>query len=795
MKLVKRLLSATAAFGLAAVTFSAAVTPSPAQAIVQPATINLDTMDMVPVRTWGVSGVDPAETQTPSLDVLVWDFAQIGTRMFLGGAFLNTQENKTATPVSQPFVAAFDLYSGDFIDSWRPQLDRAVYSLDVLPNGSLLVGGEFESVNGVTRRGLVALDPTTGAIDPTFTATVDRPWSDLRAVVRDVKIDGDQLYLAGNFSHVDDGTGQPERVYNATRVSATDGDVDNSWKPQVTGAGIWGLDTDPGRSEVHLTGFFTTVNGEANTGYFHTVDDSTGATAAGKLDLPRNYPYSQPEFYDVVTGNDIVFAIGEQHIVQVLDADDQSMLGYHTTGMVSNDFMAPQQGAAFAGGAYQTGERIGDIVFAGCHCTYSTRFGSLVHYSSFSDQRTAHRLVMAYDANTGDLLEQFAPDIYSPQDGVWAIASDTNGCLYVGGDLHVGGVDSSRNRWLGGFAKLCSPGWENQPPPPVDGALVSPGSTWRYDDSGTDLGIDWRGVDFDDTGWTSGPTEMGFGDGDEATVLASGNATYYARTTFDFSGPAPASLSLDLAADDGAVVYLNGVEVLRDNLPDGTITYNTGASTWRGGTDEELQNHIIPAAALIQGTNTVAVEIHNTWRGNGDLSFDLGLAPSDQVLEILEVDLVLPGAAWHHTDAIAGAPADWTDGLAGTAADAEFGFGEGDEATVLAKGADAYYFTHPFTVDDAASIDQLDLSLLADDGAVVYLNGVEIHRYNMPQGVITPTSRPITWVGGADEAFKTVTVAADQLVDGTNVVAVEIHNYWRNNADLSFDLGISVTGR
>lgn len=794
MKLARRLLTATAAVGIAASSLGVVATATPAAAIEQPATVNIDTLDMVPVRTWGVSEQNPAQTQTPTLDVLVWDFAQIGNRMFIGGAFLNAQETKRSAPVPQPYVAAFDISTGDFIDSWRPQLDRAVYTLDVLPNGSLLVGGEFETVNGTSRNGLVALDPTSGAIDQSFTGAVDRPWTTLRAVVRDVKIDGNQLYLAGNFSHATNQGGQRVRVYNSARMSAVNNQIDGNWRPQVTGSGVWGIDTDGGRGEVHFTGFFTAVNGEANTGHFHTVNDTTGETAAGKLELARNYPQSQPEFYDVVTGDDIVFAIGEQHIVHVLDADDQSLLGYHTTGMVSNQFNAAN--GAFAGGAFQTGERIGDIVFAGCHCTYSTRFGNDSHYSSFSDRRTPHRLVMAYDAKTGHMLEQFMPDINSPRDGVWAVASDTNGCLYVGGDLHVGGIDSSRNRWIGGFAKLCSPGWQNQPPPPVDGALISPGAEWRFNDSGADLGTGWRDANFDDAGWATGQAEMGFGDGDETTALNPGSVTYYARSNFEFSGDLPNGLSLDLAADDGAVVYLNGTEILRDNLPVGTIRYNTGALTWRAGQDEKLRNHLVSSDALVQGTNTIAVEIHNTWRGNADLSFDLGLQPStDTPAPELEVELVAPGSVWNHTDSTAGAPEDWKLGLSDSAALAEFGFGEGDETTQLVKGSHAYYFTNQFSVLDSASIDQLDLSLLADDGAVVYLNGVEVHRYNMPDGEITATTAPVTWIGGTDEVFKTVTVSADALVDGDNTVAVEIHNYWRGNSDLSFDLGIHVTGR
>ncbi len=791
MHLRRRLSTPLLILGLASTSLTA-IAATPVVAMDDASTVDIDTLDMVPVRTWGVSGLNPAETQTPSLDVLVWDFAQIGNRMFVGGAFLNVQESKYATPIPQSFVAAFDIDSGDWIDTWTPQLDRAVYSLDVLPNGSLLVGGEFETVNGVTRRGLVGLDPITGAIDPSFAGTVDRPWSEKRATVREVKVEADgRVYAAGNFSHLDGAGGSRTRVFKAGRFANGAGVLDATWKPEITGSGIWGLDTDPSRGEVHLSGFFSAANGEAETGYLHTVDDSTGATAAGKLEVPRNYPASQPEFYDVVTGDDTVFAIGEQHVTQVLDADDHAMLGWHTTGANTPTF---EYKNGFAGGAFQAGERIGDIVFAGCHCTWSTRNGIDSHFSSFDGQRTPHRLVMAYDATTGELLDQFTPDINSPRDGTWAITSDTNGCLYVGGDFHVGGVDTGTPRWLGGFGKFCT----DPDQPPAGQILLDVGQSWRYDDSGADLGTAWRSTMFDDQGWPVGATEIGFGDGDEATVVNAGNTTYYARTTFDHNGGAlPPSLELSLKADDGAAVYLNGVEVLRDNLPDGPLTAETKASTWRAGAAEGFATHIVSADALVKGTNSIAVEVHNIWSGNSDLGFDLRIASSTEPAPPgpdVATELIAPRSSWHHADSTAGEPADWQQGLPAPADPAQFGFGEGDEATELTLGAEAYYFTSTFDMADAAAVSQLDLSLLADDGAVVYLNGTEILRANMPAGPISPTSRPLQWVSGADETFVDHSIPKNifdgVLTDGQNTVAVEIHNYWPGNPDLSFDLSL-----
>ena len=128
---------------------------------------------------------------------------------------------------------------------------------------------------------------------------------------------------------------------------------------------------------------------------------------------------------------------------------------------------------AFAGGGFQVAQRVGDVVLAGCHCTYAERFGHFAHYSSFSDTRTAHKLVMAYDAATGHLIESFTPDVTSPRDGTWAVALDTNECLYLGGDFNGRGIEAGLGGWAGGFGKLCTAGWL---PPDADQADTQPAS-------------------------------------------------------------------------------------------------------------------------------------------------------------------------------------------------------------------------------------------------------------------------------------------------------------------------------
>lgn len=170
---------------------------------------------------------------------------------------------------------------------------------------------------------------------------------------------------------------------------------------------------------------------------------------------------------------------------------------------------------------------------------------------------------------------------------------------------------------------------------PASRVLSPAGSVWRYLDNGSDQGAAWRAVDFNDSAWASGKAQLGYGDGDEATVIGFGPnggnkyLTSYFRRAFVLNNPASVTqLRVRLMRDDGAVVYLNGGEALRHNMPEGSeITSNTRASSVVGGGDESTFYEIeIDPALLRAGTNLLAVEIHQTGGNSSDLSFDLELA-------------------------------------------------------------------------------------------------------------------------------------------------------------------------
>ena len=169
--------------------------------------------------------------------------------------------------------------------------------------------------------------------------------------------------------------------------------------------------------------------------------------------------------------------------------------------------------------------------------------------------------------------------------------------------------------------------------------LVSKGSTWNYLDDGSDQGTTWRGLGFDDSNWAAGPAELGYGDGDEDTVVLfgpdSGNKyiTTYFRHAFSVADPQSIIiLNLRVQSDDGVVVYLNGGEVYRDNMPGGSITASTTASVAYGGADETaFRLGAIDPALLVTGANQLAVEIHQANPTSSDISFDLELEAADTV--------------------------------------------------------------------------------------------------------------------------------------------------------------------
>lgn len=155
-------------------------------------------------------------------------------------------------------------------------------------------------------------------------------------------------------------------------------------------------------------------------------------------------------------------------------------------------------------------------------------------------------------------------------------------------------------------------------------AVVSTGSNWSYFDNGSLDNTLWKENSYNFNSWPVSKSEFGYGDGDEATIVGFGGnlsnkyITYYFKKEINFGSSIP--LNCEIKIDDGAIVYLNGVEVYRNGLPGGIINYNTLAL---GGVDENGWNiFTIPSYLVQQGSNILSVEIHQISSSSSDVSFD-----------------------------------------------------------------------------------------------------------------------------------------------------------------------------
>ena len=441
-------------------------------------------------------------------------------------------------------------------------------------------------------------------------------------------------------------------------------------------------------------------------------------------------------------------------------------------------------------------------------------------------------------------------------------------------------------------------------PAPTEPSLVEAiayGDTWKYYNGETDPGS-WTSDSFDDSSWSSGATELGFGDSDEATAFSqsTANTMYAFRKTIDLTSAAQYDeYDVSVLYDDGYVLYVNGVEQRRGNMPSGTISWGTLAPGTSPQGDDAVDTFTLSPSAFNDGENVIAVSMSQNQAGSSDLSFNFGLtakeiAPyvvtgassvneGDQITFTLTLDEVsdgtfylrpvvqdefaqseqsittsggtgtatfsaLPdatypegdelvnfqlwsgsggtgtfltsisttvvdvdpsqtiapgtyeqfafGATWKYYDlgtnpgAFTGTSYDdsgWSSGAG------ELGFGDGDEATTISDvNQVANMFRKTINITDGNLYEELDYDILFDDGVVLYVNDEEQARSsNWPSGAIAWNTLATGTIN--DAARLTGTIPASALVDGDNVIAVQVSQNSTTSSDVSFNMGLSVT--
>ncbi|MBN1674873.1 MAG: fibronectin type III domain-containing protein [Kiritimatiellae bacterium] len=173
---------------------------------------------------------------------------------------------------------------------------------------------------------------------------------------------------------------------------------------------------------------------------------------------------------------------------------------------------------------------------------------------------------------------------------------------------------------------------------------VEKGATWTYRKGTTEASSPagaWRQAAFDDSGWNSGPAPFGYGDGPYGTTLGDMQGSYscvFLRHAFTIDTPACVG-RIDLWAvhDDGFVMWLNGEELARVNVP-GEAGSPVAHDTCAAGNAERLEwTRTLTGAAippLRAGTNVLAVQVFNVDLASSDLTFDAQLSIVNSQLSI-----------------------------------------------------------------------------------------------------------------------------------------------------------------
>ena len=659
--------------------------------------------------TWGVTGQGAGGTSENATEVQA--FAQIGNTMYVGGNFTTVQKGAAATgadKVAQPYLAAFDATTGNYISTFKPALNSQVKALAALPDGRLAVGGEFTTAGGAAHAGLVVVNPTTGAVDTSWTTNVENRLKGAKVSVRGLDIGGGYLYLTGSFTHFVRGT---SAVYakNGARIALSTGIADNSWNPDFNGTGT-AVDASDDGSAVYFSGYFTIMKSSSNSLPADRAAALSTAPGANKIhDWQPTFSTSGTARYQQAiqqVGNKVWLG-GSQHSMFAYDPSTFALVNAHITKN---------------GGDLQAITGGNGLVFGGCHCE-NWNYSDTTKYDTTSpgsttiswDQADKIYYVGAWDATTGAYEPEFTPEMRARSgQGAWALKVATDGTLWAGGTMTSAVRENGANQWVGGFVRFAvrphtapatptalkatvsgstaavswqasstsgvtyevlrddrvvatSTGtsatiggasggdryfvravdsWDNRS---ASTSAVTAGtaagtstplanaSTWSYYFNSTPVAVGWNQPGFDASSWKTGVAPLGWGTGAITTDIdvpagQTRTLTSYFRSSFSVPSPGDfATYTLTTRADDGIVVYVNGTEVGRSNMPAGPVTSGTYALT-APSTATALASPVvltIPKSLLVAGTNSVAVEVHSNYKSTPSASMDLSIVASN----------------------------------------------------------------------------------------------------------------------------------------------------------------------
>ncbi|QQC43254.1 galactose oxidase [Schaalia meyeri] len=636
---------------------------------------------------WGVTGNLNGSVKEGNIQVQA--FAQVGSTMYVAGNFTGVKQGENGSVVPSKGLAAFDVATGNHTGQTF-DFNGQVKALVPLPNGKLLAAGDFTRVGGESHVGTAVIDPATGKLDPSWDVTITNGLRGGAVSVRAATYHDGYIYLGGSFTHLN--SGGKKRVYgrNAARISL-DGNPDRTWNPELNGA-VQAVAVNESNKSFYAGGHFTRAHGGQRAWYAAKFSTEAGAAVDTGFDFKPSTVDAAKYQQTISSASNRVFIGGSEHSLFGYDAASNQRTSGSVTMRNGGDLQASTISA-------------NGVIYASCHCsdgTYQDKY-------DWEDNHNWSRVdeikwVGAWDATTGESLRWTPFELLSQRrTGAWALTTDTNGNLWVGGDFTLSYTDATHKQWNGGFARYDSR--DNAAPATPSGLRGSSAPN-------SSVTLSWEGV--------------------------SDAASY---------------------------------EVLRDDRAIAS-TDSTSVTVPLGG-----ENRFFVRAVDAAGNRSATTPVY---KGSGD---GQAAPPSGQML--LEA-----GATWSYRAENSAAPDNWAqasfDDSQWPTGAAPLGYGDSRIATQLAaKGARPVttYFRSRFQVSDTNALKGVNVKYLADDGAVVYINGAEVHRTRMGKGTVSYATRADSAprYNAAAASLSEVFVPASALKNGDNVIAVETHvNYLRS---------------
>ena len=781
------------------------------------------------------------------MNTYVQAITQVGDTVFTGGDFAYL-ESAAGAHVDQSYLAGFNVNTGELVQTFKPKFNGQIKSLEALPNNKLAVGGEFTEVNGEKVPGFAVLDPATGQLDRELNLQVENNVSGSALSVKTLQAQGDYLYLGGTFTHLKS-SGTPNKVYsrNAARVKISTNQVDRTWTPRFNGT-VNGMSASADNSEVFAAGYFTEMNDQRA---FRVARILDSAKKVGTWEVTPSYlpdPQTREKrvwgfHFDVQDAGSSVWLGGTEHMIsQYTKNEPMTRL---SSSITRN------------GGDFQDLHLNGNNIYGACHCGDFLYQGSGTHDYAWrgSTVTDSIRLVAAFDKDSGKTLPEFAPTLKGKSGhGIWESFVDSNGVLWVGGDLNRSLGENGVQQESVGFVRYA-PRDVTPPPAPSNLTVAQSGDNDQLNWSASgEAGARYHVLRNDRVIATVNGTSYRVKHTDNARYFvraADANGNYSASTSVAVSGkkaeqpkqenpkqenpqPQPESPKQDDPKQEDPKQEQPKQEQPKQEQPKQEAPKQDNPKQEQPkqedpkqeqpkqedpkqdeqpqpenpATDDQVQpadpNDDLKPNEPKQQENPKQEQPkqEDPKQDNPKQEQPKQEDPKQEQKPQGDQVLVDSGSSWVYRVGSDRAESEWKTrswlGGAWSRGKAPLGAGSVNvetEVNTFFGTPMSIYARKDVTLTKEQAQQYLKLTTYADDGTVVYVNGKEVARKNMPQGRISANTPATQRPESQNAQLFSVDVPAEYLREGRNAIAVEVHanSHWSNN--ISFDMQVISTAQ